>query len=110
MDLNIILWIGGMLFSLGIFAVKVGFGLGFSRIKWKGVLMTLFLYLMLFVAIAVLSGQLIRLLEPVLRKGPYLHALMAMGMDWVGNSLIEKTDNSAQNTDKTEIQDSKFQN
>lgn len=90
MDLNIVLWIGGMLFSLGIFAIKVGFGLGFSGMKWKGVFMTLFLYLMLFVAIAVLSGQLIRLLEPVLRKGPYLHALMAAGMIAWGIYLLRR--------------------
>ena len=88
MDLNIILWIGGMLFSLGIFAVKVGFGLGFSGMKWKGVLLTLSLYLVLFVAIAVLSGHLIKLLEPVLRKGPYLHALMAAGMIGWGIYLL----------------------
>ncbi len=90
MDLNIILWIGGMLFSLGIFAVKVGFGLGFSGMKWKGVLLTLSLYLMLFVVVAVLSGQLIKLLEPVLRKGPYLHALMAMAMIVWGIVLLRK--------------------
>jgi len=80
MDLNIILWIGGMLFSLGIFAVKVGFGLGFGRVRWRGVFLTLSLYLALFVVIAVLSKQLVIILEPVLKKGPYLHALMAMGM------------------------------
>ena len=112
MDLNIILWIGGMLFSLGIFAVKVGFGLGFSRIKWKGVLMTLFLYLMLFVAIAVLSGQLIRLLEPVLRKGPYLHALMAMGMIGWGILLLRRqtTAHRTQTKLKFKIQKSKINN
>ncbi|MFZ6007886.1 MAG: DUF2162 domain-containing protein, partial [Nitrospirota bacterium] len=38
------------------------------------------MYLVLFVLIAVLSERLIQLLEPVLRKGPYLHALMAAGM------------------------------
>ncbi|GER92441.1 transporter [hot springs metagenome] len=91
MDLNIILWIVGMLFSLGIFAVKVGFGLGFSGMKWKGVLLTLSLYLMLFVAIAVLSGHLIKLLEPVLKKGPYLHALMAAGMIAWGIYLVRQS-------------------
>lgn len=80
MDLNIMLWIGGMLFSLGIFAIKVGFGLGFSRIRWKGIFLTLSVYLALFVFIAVLSERLIQLLEPVLRKGPYLHTLIATGM------------------------------
>ncbi|PKL51621.1 MAG: hypothetical protein CVV37_05595 [Nitrospira bacterium HGW-Nitrospira-1] len=91
MDLNIILWIGGMLFSLGIFAFKVGFGLGFSRLKWKGILMTLSLYLMLFVVVAALSGHLIKLLEPVLRKGPYLHALMAMGMIVWGVYIVRQS-------------------
>lgn len=102
MDLNIILWIGGTIFSLGIFAVKVGFGLGFSRIKWKGVLLTLSLYLLLSVAIAVFSGQLIRLLEPVLKKGPYLHALMAIGMMAWGIYLLR-----SQKSEK-EIQGSRF--
>lgn len=110
MDLNIILWIGGMLFSLGIFAIKVGFGLGFSGMKWKGVLLTLSLYLMLFVAIAVLSGQLMKILEPVLRKGPYLHAAMAIGMIGWGIYLLrsQKTEGRAQT--KFKIQDPKFNN
>lgn len=103
MDLNIILWIGGMLFSLGIFAVKVGFGLGFSGMRWKGVLLTLSLYLLLFVAIAVFSGQLINMLEPVLKKGPYLHAGMALGMIGWGIFLLR-----GQKTDKIETQNPKF--
>lgn len=112
MDLNIILWIGGMLFSLGIFAVKVGFGLGFSGMKWKGVLLTLSLYLMLFVVVAVLSGQLIKLLEPVLRKGPYLHALMAMGMIIWGIVLLKKrrTEHRTQTRLKFKIQNAKINN
>lgn len=112
MDLNIILWIGGMLFSLGIFAVKVGFGLGFSGMSWKGVLLTLSLYLMLFVAIAVLSGHLIKLLEPVLRKGPYLHALMAAGMIAWGIHLLreQRTENRSQTKLKFKIQNSKINN
>ena len=80
MDLNIILWIGGMLFTLSIFAVKVGFGLGFGGMRWRGIFLTLSLYLLLFVIIAMLSEYLIKILEPVLRKGPYLHAVMAVGM------------------------------
>ena len=110
MDLDIILWIGGMLFSLGIFAIKVGFGLGFSRMRWKGILITLSLYLMLFVAIAVLSGQLMKILEPVLRKGPYLHALMAAGMLGWGIYLLrsQKTEDRAQT--KFKIQDPQFNN
>jgi len=90
MDLNIILWIGGVLFSLGIFAVKVGFGLGFGRMRWKGVFLTLSLYIVLFVLIATLSEQLIKILEPILKKGPYLHALMATGMIVWGVLLLRK--------------------
>lgn len=104
-DLNIILWVGGMLFSLGIFAVKVGFGLGFGGIKRKGIFLTLSIYVVLFVVIAILSEQLIKILEPVLRKGPYLHALMAIGMIVWGihllreQNVIKSTEHRAQNTD-----------
>lgn len=105
MDLNIILWMGGMLFSLSIFAVKVGFGLGFSRIKWKGIFLTLSMYLVLFVFIAVLSERLIQLVEPVLRKGPYLHGLMASGMIAWGIILLR-----GQNTEHRIQTNSKFKN
>ncbi len=80
MDINIMLWIGGMLFTLSIFAVKVGFGLGFGGMRWKGIFLTLVMYLVLFIFVAIFAEQLMKLLEPILRKGPYLHALMAIGM------------------------------
>lgn len=88
MDLNIILWIGGMLFSLGIFSVKVGFGLGFGRITGKGMYAVLLSYLALFVLLAVFSGWIMELLGPALKRGPYLHALMAAGMIAWGISLV----------------------
>lgn len=92
MDLSIVLWMGGMLFSLGIFAVKVGFGLGFGGIKRKGIFLTLSMYIVLFVVIAILSEQLMKILEPVLRKGPYLHALMAIGMIAWGTYLLRNSE------------------
>jgi predicted transporter len=109
MDLNIILWIGGMLFSLGIFSVKVGFGLGFSGMRWKGIFLTLSMYLVLFVLIAVLSERLIQLLEPVLKKGPYLHALMAAGMIAWGIYLLRQSGRATeqQADSKLKIQNSK---
>jgi len=91
MDLSIILWIGGMLFTLSIFAVKVGFGLGFGGMRWKGISLILVSYLLLFVLITLLSEHLIRVMEPVLRKGPYLHALMAVGMIAWGIYLIKRS-------------------
>jgi predicted transporter len=100
MDLNIILWIGGMLFSLGIFAVKVGFGLGFGRMRWKGVFLTLSLYIVLFVLIATLSEQLINILEPLLRKGPYIHALIAAGMIAWGLFTISGSRSVSKNREK----------
>lgn len=94
MDLNIILWLGGMLFSLSIFAVKVGFGLGFGGIRKKVIFLTLSLYLVLFVLVAMLSEQIIKILEPILRKGPYLHAFIATGMiAWGVFTLRKACDN-----------------
>jgi predicted transporter len=79
-DLNIVLWAMGTLFSLGIFAVKVGFGLGYGRFRAKGIIVTLLGYVLLFVAIALVSGKLMELAMPILKKGPYIHLLMAAGM------------------------------
>ena len=110
MDLNIILWIGGMLFSLGIFAVKVGFGLSFSRMKWKGMFFTQSIYFLIFILIAVLSEQLIRIFEPVLKRGAYLHALIATGMIMWGIHLLrrQKTEHRAQAKPKFNAQNSKI--
>jgi predicted transporter len=80
MDLNIMLWIGGMIFSLGIFALKVGLGLGYGRVGAKGIALTLGCYTALFMVIAVAAGRLMRLLEPLLTKGAYMHNLLAAGM------------------------------
>lgn len=112
MDISIILWIGGMLFSLSIFAVKVGFGLSFSKMGWKGILTTLSMYLVLFVLIAMLSEQLMKLLEPVLKKGYYLHALMASGMIAWGIYLLrgQKAQDRIQTNSKSKIQTSKSKN
>jgi predicted transporter len=80
MDLSIILWVGGTLFSLGVFAVKVGLGLGYGRIAMKGVCVTLVGYGALFVLMAALSGKLVGIVTPLLGRGPYAHLLMAAGM------------------------------
>lgn len=112
MAIDIVLWTGGMLFTLGIFAVKVGFGLGFGRIKRKGVFLVLFLYPVIFVSIAMLSEQLIKILEPVLRKGPYLHALMALMMIAWGIYILrtQNTEYKTQTNTKCKTQNSKFGN
>lgn len=88
MDVNLVLWIGGMLFSLSVFVVKVGFGLGLGRMRWWGIVLTLSLYLGLFILTALFSEGLIKILEPVVRKGPYVHIVMALGMMVWGLYLI----------------------
>ncbi|MEW6608591.1 MAG: DUF2162 domain-containing protein [bacterium] len=103
-DLNIILWLGGMLFTLSIFALKVGIGLGFSKMKWRGTVLVLSLYLVCFVLISILSEQLIKILEPVLRKGPYLHGLMATGMIIWGIILIQNFTSQHSSNPKSRIQ------
>jgi predicted transporter len=90
MDLNLVLWMGGMLFSLSIFVIKVGFGLGWGQLRWKGIFLTLVLYLGIFVLTAMLSASLIKNLGAVVRQGPYLHAFMALGMMAWGIYVIRK--------------------
>jgi predicted transporter len=90
MDLNILLWIGGTIFSLGIFAVKVGTGLGYGQIGRNGVMLTIGLYLALFELIALLADRLLRILEPLLRGGPWLHGIMALGMILWGLAIITR--------------------
>lgn len=108
-DLNTLLWLGGMLFSLGIFAIKVGFGLGFSRASFRAITVVLAMYLVLFVVVAVLSQRLLQTLEPILRQGPYLHALMSVGMITWGIYLVQKSSKASghQHAIKFEMQDSK---
>jgi predicted transporter len=90
MDINLVLWMGGMLFSLSIFVVKVGFGLGLGQLRWKAIFLTLFSYLGIFILVAVFSASFIKILEPLVRKGPYLHASMALGMIAWGIYVIRK--------------------
>ncbi len=88
MDINLVLWIGGMLFSLSVFLVKVGFGLGLGQVGWRGLVLTLSLYLGIFLLAAGFCESLIKILEPVVRKGPYVHIVMALGMIVWGLYLI----------------------
>jgi len=80
MDLNILLWIGGMLFSLSIFAVKVGLGLGCGNYKLKGIGLTLIGYTALFMVIARAAEGLRALTAPLLQQGPWMHILTAAGL------------------------------
>ncbi len=90
MDLDIMLWIGGMLFSLGIFAVKVGLGLGSGRFGAKGVALWLIGYTVLFMLIAVAAERLMKIAAPLLQKGPWAHSLLACGMIVWGLAVILK--------------------
>lgn len=90
MSLDLILWSGGTIFSLGIFSIKVGSGLGYGKVSRKGIALTLGLYLLLFELIALLAGTLLQLLEPLLKGGPWLHGGMALGMILWGAWLLRK--------------------
>jgi len=80
LDLNVIMWIAGTAFSLGVFTIKVGLGLGYGRVKRRGVLLTFSLYLALFVLIAALPEVTRTLLAPLLGKSIYINLLTALGM------------------------------
>lgn len=90
MDLNILLWLGGMLFSLGIFALKVGLGLAYGKVGLKGMVAALVGYLALFMVIALAAEQLIRWFEPLLRQGVWLHSLLATGLITWGMYIISR--------------------
>jgi predicted transporter len=90
MDLNIVLWIGGMLFSLGVFAVKVGLGLGCGNFTINVVALTLTSYTALFMLIAVAAERLMRLATPFLQKGPWMHTFLATGLIVWGLVVIFK--------------------
>jgi predicted transporter len=80
MNLDIVLWTGGALFSLGMFAVKVGFGLGYGRSGKKIVIAVLTVYAVLFAVTAMVAEKLIGIISPLLNRGPYLHILMSIGL------------------------------
>jgi predicted transporter len=80
MNLDIVLWTGGILFSLVIFAVKVGCGLGYGRSGPKEVVTVLTVYIVLFTVTAMFAGKLIGMAAPVLNRGPYVHVLMSIGL------------------------------
>ncbi|MFA5074150.1 MAG: DUF2162 domain-containing protein [Nitrospirota bacterium] len=80
MNLAIILWAFGMLFTLSIFSLKVGVGLGYGSVGVKGICLTLAGYAGMFVLLALVSDRLIPVLTPLLQNGPYLHAFIAAGM------------------------------
>jgi predicted transporter len=88
MDLNIILWLGGMLFSLGIFAVKVGFGIAFGRLSRRQISFILGGYLSLFAAVAILSNSFLELAGPILKSGMYIHIAMSAGLALWGLALL----------------------
>ena len=91
MELSLILWILGTTFTLSIFAIKVGIGLGFGSQKKITIFLVLSSYLLLFVLIALLSEKLIKFLEPILIKGPYLHIFMAVGLIVWGIYLLKES-------------------
>ncbi len=78
-ELNILLWITGMTFSLGIFSIKVGLGLGFSRAGIKQVAFIYGGYLIMFLLFSILADKIVSFIDPLIKKGPYIHASVAVG-------------------------------
>jgi|GEM_PF-6254014 predicted transporter len=93
-ELNILLWIIGMTFSLGIFSIKVGLGLGFSRVGIREVALVYGGYLLIFLLFSLLADKVVSLLDPIIKRGPYIHAFVAVGfISWA--IYILKTINSS---------------
>ncbi len=78
-SLNTLLWITGMVFSLGVFSAKVGLGLGLARAGIKQITVAYSSYLLLFMILTIVNDRIISILGPLLSRGPYIHALVAIG-------------------------------
>lgn len=96
MDLSPLLWAGGTLFSLGIFALKTGFGLAFGRVGIRGVAVALTAYALLFTLLAPLAVGLTAPLAALLNRGPWLHLLMAAGLIAWGLWVLFTTGSASQ--------------
>jgi len=88
-DLNIILLIFGSIISLGAFAIKVGFGLGFGKVSYKNIILTYIIYFIIFVILAISSQTFYRVFMIILKKGVYMHALMSVGLILWGSYAIK---------------------
>jgi len=89
MELNLLLWGVGILFTLGIFALKVGLGLGYGNFSKRAIFQVLMLYFLLFLGMSYLLHHLFNPLILLLQKGPYLHALMALALFLWGLFLLK---------------------
>lgn len=88
MDMSFTLWVGGMLFTLGVFATKVGLGLAYGGAKRRVVLLTHLVYFLLFVTAAVSCEPLVKTIKPILQSGPHIHALIAIVLLFWGIHLL----------------------
>ncbi len=89
-DIDIILWIAGTWITLGIFAIKVGWGMMFSGLGKKGYVLFILIYVLLFLLASNFLRIILPWLQPLIGKGSYLHLVMAgMTVGW-GIFLITK--------------------
>lgn len=80
MNVNIIMWIGGMGAVLAAFAFKLAIGFSSGRPRPRWIVTILAGYLGLFALAGLLSGKSTKVLELLLQQGPYLHGALAGGM------------------------------
>jgi predicted transporter len=76
--IDLLLWTGGTLFTLGVFAAKAGIGWGLAPWRWRGGLAVALGYLLLFVLLAPILDRLNAPALLLLGHGPLLHSLLAL--------------------------------
>jgi predicted transporter len=79
-DVDVSLWVSGMLVSLALFAVKVGLGLGFGGLRRRQIVLIYAMYFALFIGAACSAPLFTGALERVPKAGPYLHILVGTVM------------------------------
>jgi predicted transporter len=85
-DSSFSLWIGGLLFSLPLLAVKLGMGLERGGFRRKQVLLIYAMYLAMFIGGSGWMSLFAGTVERIMKAGPYLHGLV--GTTMIGWSIV----------------------
>ncbi len=88
MEIYALILMAGMLLSLMMFAVKVGYGLRSAGFRWTGISMILLPYIALLIIAALSSNQIMNAAAPVLKERLIIPFFMAAGLILWGVYLI----------------------
>ena len=87
-EYSLVFWMVGLFLILGAFGAMVALGLVLRGVSYRWVLLSLSLYLSIFVLIALFASKISYFLETILRDGLYLYILLPAGLFLWGLLLL----------------------